>query len=80
MSTRRKFLTQATSLGVLSLGSSAPLLWQRAAASADAKRGLPILVVIELSGGNDGLNTVVPHGDDLYAKARPSLRIEPQTQ
>ena len=25
----------------------------------------PILVVLELSGGNDGLNTVVPYGDDL---------------
>src|SRR3954467_11126112 len=34
-----------------------------------------VLVVLELTGGNDGLNTVVPYADDLYHKARPSLRI-----
>ncbi|MFM9064533.1 MAG: DUF1501 domain-containing protein, partial [Pirellula sp.] len=34
-----------------------------------------ILVVIQLSGGNDGLNTVVPYRDELYAKARPKLGI-----
>ncbi len=28
-----------------------------------------ILVIIELSGGNDGLNTVIPYGDDAYYKA-----------
>lgn len=32
-----------------------------------------ILVVVELSGGNDGLDTVVPHADDAYHRARPSL-------
>src|SRR5262249_43248303 len=34
-----------------------------------------VLVVVELSGGNDGLNTVVPYADDLYYKARPTLRL-----
>lgn len=34
-----------------------------------------ILVVIQLTGGNDGLNTVVPYRDELYAKARPKLGI-----
>ncbi len=34
-----------------------------------------ILVVIELSGGNDGLNTVVPYGDAAYYRARPRLGI-----
>ncbi len=35
-----------------------------------------ILVVLELSGGNDGLNTIVPYGDDLYYKHRPNLGIK----
>ncbi len=35
-----------------------------------------ILVVVQLSGGNDGLNTVVPYADDLYHRARPAIRHE----
>jgi len=35
----------------------------------------PILVVLQLSGGNDGLNTVIPYSNDFYYKARPSLGI-----
>jgi uncharacterized protein (DUF1501 family) len=34
-----------------------------------------ILVVVEMAGGNDGLNTVVPYGDDAYYKARPRIAI-----
>ncbi len=37
-----------------------------------------ILVIVELSGGNDGLNTVIPHIDDAYYRARPNLGIRPQ--
>jgi uncharacterized protein (DUF1501 family) len=37
-----------------------------------------ILVVYELSGGNDGLNTVVPYGDDAYYRLRPQLGIPAQ--
>src|SRR3954470_16993315 len=32
-----------------------------------------ILVIVQLSGGNDGLNTVVPYGDDAYHRARPQI-------
>jgi uncharacterized protein (DUF1501 family) len=32
-----------------------------------------ILVVLQLAGGNDGLNTLVPYSDDAYQKARPRL-------
>ncbi len=32
-----------------------------------------VLVVIQFSGGNDGLNCIIPFGDDIYQKARPSI-------
>ena len=35
----------------------------------------PVLVVLQLSGGNDALNTVIPYGDPLYADNRPSVRV-----
>lgn len=34
-----------------------------------------ILVVLQLAGGNDGLNTLVPHSDDDYHRARPTIAI-----
>ncbi len=34
-----------------------------------------ILVVVQLGGGNDGLNTVIPFGDDDYYRARPNIGI-----
>ena len=34
-----------------------------------------ILVVLQLAGGNDGLNTVVPYADDAYHRARPRLAL-----
>lgn len=38
-----------------------------------------ILVVIQLSGGNDGLNTIVPYNNDLYYKLRPQLALPKAT-
>jgi uncharacterized protein (DUF1501 family) len=35
-----------------------------------------ILVVLQLSGGNDGLNTIIPYRNDLYYKARPQISIK----
>jgi uncharacterized protein (DUF1501 family) len=35
----------------------------------------PVLVVLQLSGGNDALNTLVPYGDPLYQDNRPSVRV-----
>src|SRR3712207_1413426 len=32
-----------------------------------------ILVIVQLSGGNDGLNTIVPFADDAYHRARPAI-------
>lgn len=40
-----------------------------------AARGQKRLVIIQLGGGNDGLNTVVPIGDDRYYTARPQIAI-----
>jgi len=37
--------------------------------------GNKVLIVLQLSGGNDGLNTVIPVRNDLYYKARPRLGI-----
>ncbi|WP_375436794.1 DUF1501 domain-containing protein [uncultured Hymenobacter sp.] len=37
------------------------------------------LVVVQLGGGNDGLNTIVPYRNDLYYKARPTLSIKEQS-
>ena len=66
---RRSFLKggMAASAAALAL----PALFSRAVlAAAESDR---VLVLIQLDGGNDGLNTVIPFGDDLYYKARPSL-------
>ena len=46
-----------------------------AAAAAEAQDR--ILVVFEMSGGNDGLNTVVPYADDRYYRLRPNIGIRP---
>ena len=35
------------------------------------------LVVIQLSGGNDGLNTVIPYQNDLYYNLRPKIGLKP---
>jgi uncharacterized protein (DUF1501 family) len=35
-----------------------------------------LLILVELKGGNDGLNTVVPYADDLYYRLRPSLAVK----
>ncbi len=45
------------------------------AAAAEASTTGRKLVVIELRGGNDGLNTVIPFADDIYYQARPTLAI-----
>src|SRR5437764_14475912 len=77
--TRRDFLK---STGLVALGLNAPLFVSRTAALAAPghKPGArdTILVVVELNGGNDGLGTVIPFKDPLYAKYRPTLKIAPK--
>ena len=63
-------------VGVGGLASLAPS-WLHAANTTEA-RDDKVLVVFELSGGNDGLNTVVPYGDDAYYGHRPTIGIRPE--
>jgi uncharacterized protein (DUF1501 family) len=78
--TRRDFFKDAAgATGLLAFGSSIPAFLARSAAALEAGQPSrePVLVVIQLSGGNDGLNTVVPYLDDAYHRSRPTLRIAP---
>jgi uncharacterized protein (DUF1501 family) len=64
----------AYGLGVIGAETGSLLL--NRPAHADTVRATDrILVVVELSGANDGLNTVVPYADDAYYSARPRLGI-----
>src|SRR5437763_7909938 len=74
MFTRRQFLTRTLrGSSLVALGSVVPQFVARTAqAAAPGKE--TILVVIELGGGNDGLNTVIPYADDIYHKVRPTIR------
>jgi uncharacterized protein (DUF1501 family) len=54
------------------------ILWgllAAAAAQAETPSELHVLVIIELAGGNDGLNAVVPYADPVYVQARPTLAL-----
>src|SRR5947207_10549912 len=74
MFTRRQFLTRALQgSSLVALGSAVPQFVARTARAAAPGKDT-ILVVLEMSGGNDGLNMVIPFADDLYHKARPTLR------
>jgi uncharacterized protein (DUF1501 family) len=74
MYTRRQFLTRTLKASSLvALGSVVPQFVARTAQAAVPGKD-NILVVLEMTGGNDGLNTVIPYADDLYHKARPTLR------
>jgi uncharacterized protein (DUF1501 family) len=62
---------------LLACGTTVPAFLARSALATprDDRSNGHVLVVVELNGGNDGLNTVVPYGDELYRKHRPKLQI-----
>ena len=71
--TRRSLLRKSASASaVLTFGGLAPSVLEAAAQSSQTER---ILVVVELAGGNDGLNTVIPFDDATYRKLRPKLAV-----
>ncbi len=75
---RREFLKSAVgAASLVSLSSTVPAFLTRAALAADQGTGQrdTVLVVIQLTGGNDGLNTVVPYENEVYSRARPTLRL-----
>jgi uncharacterized protein (DUF1501 family) len=69
---RREFLRTST---LVALAPTIPTFLAQAARAAAPARDGRILVVIELTGGNDGINTVVPFADEGYARCRKALRL-----
>jgi uncharacterized protein (DUF1501 family) len=79
--TRRDFLRLGLGTStLLACGATVPTFLANAAhvlAGEPARDGKGnILVVLQLDGGNDGLNTVAPYADDAYIKHRPKLHLE----
>jgi uncharacterized protein (DUF1501 family) len=73
MLSRREFLRASS---VISLSPAIPWVFGNTAHAVEAASDARILVVIQLDGGNDGINTVVPFGDDGYGRARNELRLD----
>jgi uncharacterized protein (DUF1501 family) len=83
--TRREFIHKG--LTIVAVGATAPSFLTRTAlamanpfdiAQVTSRPGVPddnVLVVVQMGGGNDGLNTIVPFNDDAYYRARPRLAV-----
>ena len=70
---RREFL-QVGSLATASL--MVPKFLKAFEGKNMVPQGNKVLVILQMSGGNDGLNTVIPYRNDIYYKSRPRLGIE----
>ncbi len=73
MLSRRNFLQKSS---IVSMAPVLPLVFGRTANAAELASEEKVLVVIQMDGGNDGLNTVVPYADDAYGRARKELRVK----
>lgn len=73
MHIKRKEFIQISSLATASL--MMPKFLKAFEAKSMVLPGNKVIVILQLSGGNDGLNTVIPFRNDLYYKARPKLGI-----
>jgi uncharacterized protein (DUF1501 family) len=85
LQTRREFLRRTILTSALSWTVPTFLANTFSALQADAAdratqittgKDSTILVVLQMAGGNDGINTVIPHGSDHYYKARPRIGIK----
>jgi uncharacterized protein (DUF1501 family) len=76
--TRRDFMKAAAVFSAI--GVAPQFLTRTAQAAGQSINGFKddrVLVVVQLGGGNDGLNTLVPYADDAYYRARPRLGLKP---
>jgi uncharacterized protein (DUF1501 family) len=74
---RKTFVSSALSVAFLGGNASRVLAQVATAAPVLPAFGRPdnVLVVVQMAGGNDGLNTVVPWSDDAYHRVRPVIGI-----
>lgn len=74
---RRCFLHRAAGAGAVVTAPQFVLNLSQAVHAADGAgaKNDKVLVIVQMSGGNDGLNTVVPFGDDAYGRNRFALRL-----
>jgi uncharacterized protein (DUF1501 family) len=76
MFSRRSFFNRTLgSSGLVALSSTVPEFLARSARAAGPAPDERVLVVIELNGGNDGINTVVPYRDEGYQRHRSVTRL-----
>ena len=73
MLSRRNFLKQSS---IVSLAPVLPRVFGKTASVTEPITDERVLVVIQLDGGNDGLNTIVPFADDNYYRARKKLGLQ----
>ncbi len=73
MLNRREFMKSSS---LLALAPTVPLFVFRTAQAAPPDKDRRVLVLVQLDGGNDALNTVVPYADPNYEKLRPTLKLE----
>lgn len=72
---------QFHAMGLTALTATVPAFLQKTGTvlAGERHRNDRVLVVIQLGGGNDGLNTLVPFADDRYYRARPRIAVDART-